>query len=231
MKIAIRAEGSTDIGELNIYGSLEKGPMLILLEKLECFQNLYSELGCTAEYSFIEWVYIHKKDIESSSEKRKKVVLRGKKSQREASIDTVLLKGFYNNSESFSSLAKEKEADIAIFFVDVDKDSIEDRYRQVKLGLNKHGFKDTGVPMIPNKISETWLMCCLSKYKNCAEHENSTTDKSSPNYPKKVCDESGYTRHKIAENCDPNQIDMPSFNQFREDFKIAVNSYLSYEVC
>ena len=63
MKIAIRAEGSTDIGVLAYDGSLSKGPMLILIEKLECYQNLYSELGCTEEYNSIEWVYIHKKTI------------------------------------------------------------------------------------------------------------------------------------------------------------------------
>lgn len=231
MKIAIRGEGSTDIGVLTSDGSLIKGPMLILIEKLECYQKLFTELGCTKEYNFIEWIYIDKKDIESSSERRRNVILRGKKSQREESVDTALLKGFYNNSESFASLAKEKIADIVIFFVDVDKDSIEDRYKKVKLGLNKHGFNDTGVPMIPNKISETWLMCCLSEYQNCAEHENVTTDKSSSSHPKKVCNSSGMTRHQIAENCDPNKIDMPSFNQFREDFKVAINTFMEYKIC
>ena len=79
MKIAIRAEGSTDIGVLAYDGSLSKGPMLILIEKLECYQNLYSELGCTEEYNSIEWVYIHKKTIEDSSDNGRQVILRGKK--------------------------------------------------------------------------------------------------------------------------------------------------------
>ena len=120
---------------------------------------------------------------------------------------------------------------MAIFFVDVDKDSLTDRYAQVKLGLKKYGFCETGVPMIPDKISEAWLMCCLSKYEKCEEHEKATSDKTSPNYPKNVCEASGFTRHEIAENCDPNQINMPSFNQFREDFKGAINSYIGYKVC
>lgn len=138
--------------------------------------------------------------------------------------------GFYNNSESFASLAKNQESDMAIFFVDTDSDSLDERYHQVKLGLSKHGFKDTGVPMIPNKISEAWLMCCLSGYKKCVDYENATTDKTSPNYPKKICDASGMTRHEIAENCDPNKINMPSFKQFKEDFHRAVNTFMKYEI-
>ncbi len=229
MKIAIRAEGPTDIGVLAYDGSLTKGPMLILIEKLDCYQNLYSELGCTEEYNSIEWVYIHKKKIEDSSDKRKKVILRGKKSKREEFVnkkDEALLKGFYKNSESFAFLAKEQDSDIAIFFVDTDNDIFEDRYKETKLGLSKYNFNETGVPMIPTKISESWLLCCLSEYKNCIEYENATNNTKSPNYPKKVCDASGFTRHEISENCDPNKIDMPSFNRFREDFKIAINSYI-----
>ena len=80
--------------------------------------------------------------------------------------------------------------------------------------------------MIPVKISEAWLMCCLSRYQNCSDYENSTTDKTSDKYPKKVCDASGYSRHEIAENCDPNRINMPSFNRFRDDFKAAAYSYI-----
>jgi len=226
VKIAIRAEGPTDIGVLAFDGSLTNGPMLILIEKLDCYQKLYSELGCTDEYNSIEWVYIHKKKIEDSSEKRKQVVLRGKKDKRKESIDTTLLKGFYNNSESFAFLAKEQDSDIAIFFVDTDNDVFEDRYQQTKLGLSKHNFNDTGVPMIPTKISESWLLCCLNKYKNCGKYEKLTSTKTSPQYPKNIRKASGFSEHEIAQNCDPNKINMPSFNRFREDFKKAVNSYI-----
>lgn len=61
MKIAIRAEGSTDIGELAYDGSLQKGPLLILLEKLACFQNYLSVCGFTDnmdQKDLIEWVYV-----------------------------------------------------------------------------------------------------------------------------------------------------------------------------
>jgi len=54
VKIAIRGEGITDIGTMNS-GTLTKGAILLLIERLECYQKLYGELGCTDEYNFIEW--------------------------------------------------------------------------------------------------------------------------------------------------------------------------------
>lgn len=226
MKIAIRGEGSTDIGSLEADG-LRKGPMLILLEKLDCYHELLSQLGFSDGLNvddFIEWNFIHKDEIKASSSERRTQIIRGKKGNTEA-------KGFYKNSEAFACLAKENNADIAIFFVDTDKESNESRYKAVKSGLQKHNFDETGVPMIPAKISEAWLMCCLEKYTNCENHEKATSDKTSSKYPKKVCENSGYTRHEIAENCNPNKIDMPSFNLFRDDFSLAVNSYMDYKVC
>ena len=78
--------------------------------------------------------------------------------------------------------------------------------------------------MIPYKISEVWLLCCLAEYKDCAKFETLTNSKSSLDYPKKQIEASGKTHDEIALNCDPNKIDMPSFNRFREDFKRAVNA-------
>ncbi len=211
------------MGVLAHDGILTKGPMLILLEKLDCYKELLSQLGFDDGLNidnFIEWEYIHKDDIKASSISRRIQVSRSKK---EIGLE---VKGFYKNSEAFSCIAKEKEADIAIFFVDADKDLFEDRYTQVKAGLSKNEYNETGVPMIPVKISEAWLMCCLSEYQDCANHENATTDKTSPNYPKNVCRMNGLNTYTIAKNCDPNKIDMPSFNRFRDDFKVAVNSYM-----
>jgi hypothetical protein len=227
MKIAIRGEGSTDVG-IKSDGSFQKGPMLILLEKLDCYRTLLEKLGFSDGLNiedFIEWEYIHKSDIKSSTNFRRRQVLRSKK---EIGLN---LKGFYKNSESFASIAREKDADIAIFFVDTDKEFSEDRHLQVNAGLSTHNYNETGVPMIPTKISEAWLMCCLSAYQNCSKHENATTDKSNPKHPKKVCDASGKTRYEIAQECDSNKIDMPSFNRFKEDFSNAVNHYIKYQIC
>ena len=227
MKIAIRGEGITDIG--TVYnGSLTKGAILLLIERLDCYKKLYNALGCSDEYNFIEWVYIHKDDIKHSTEKRKNIVLRGKKQNRVDGTDSYILKGFYNNSESFAYLAKKQNADIAIFFVDSDNDAFEIRYKRVKEGLKKGNFDITGVPMIPCKISEAWLLCCLNKYQNCSKYEKLTNSKTDTNYPKKQI---GKAHKEIAENCDPNKIDMPSFNRFRTDFSLAVNSVMHSKIC
>ena len=225
MKIAIRGEGPADMGVSYYADPLKKGPMTILIEKLDCYQQLSAKED-------VEWIYIHRKNIKESSKKRKKGILRGKKQYRnESDYENGILKRFYGNSESFAFLAKEQGVDIAIFFVDKDNNSNETRYEEVKLGLKKNGYDATGIPMMPVKTSEAWLMCCLSKYQDCAKHERATTDKRSPNYLKKVCKASGYTQLEIAENCDSNKIDMPSFNRFKEDFRGAINAYLGYEVC
>jgi len=231
MKIAIRGEGKTDMGYLD-NGEFIKGPILILIEKLECYTKLYSALGCTEDYNSIEWYYIHKKEIKNSSNRRKKTILRGKKDTRKKGIDNTTLKGFYEDSEAFAYLAKEKKADIAIFFVDSDKDTFELRYEPIKKGLKNGGSFDVrGVPMIPVKISEVWLLCCLNDYKNCSKFEALTNDKNDDNYPKKLIKESGKSHKEIAQNCDSNKINMPSFNQFRKDFHMAINNYMGYKVC
>ncbi len=86
MKIAIRGEGPADMGVSYYADPLRKGPMIILIEKLDCYQQLYNTLrNTTEEYNLIEWVYIHKKDITGSSENRKKGILRGKKQPRKES--------------------------------------------------------------------------------------------------------------------------------------------------
>jgi len=233
MKIALRGEGPTDIGALD-NGVFTKGPMVILIEKLSCYQSLLNNLGFSEELNindFIEWEYIDKYQISQSQNSRKKAVLRGKKRQSDALDNTSVLKSFYKNSESFGYLANLAQADLAIFFVDTDKDSFEQRYSQVKAGLSKHGLDKRGIAMIPVRISESWLMCCLSEYHNCSVHECATTDQESPKYPKNVCEASGFTRHEIAQKCDSNKINMPSFNKFRDDFQVAINDYMGYKVC
>ena len=73
------------------------------------------------------------------------------------------------------------------------------------------------MPMIPCKISEAWLLCCLNGYKKYKIFESLTNRKSSVEYPKKQIEASGQTHEEIAKKCDPNQIDMPSFNRFKEN--------------
>ena len=65
MRIAIRGEGPADMGGLYYANSFKKGPMVILIEKLDCYKQVSAKED-------IEWVYIHRKDTIQSSKDRKK---------------------------------------------------------------------------------------------------------------------------------------------------------------
>lgn len=97
---------------------------------------------CGGVETCMEWMYIPKEKISMQKQHRKKMVLRSTKNSK------MKTKGFFKNAEAFASIAKEKDADIAIFFVDTDKDDYEQRYQSVKDGLKVGGYDETGVPMI-----------------------------------------------------------------------------------
>jgi len=223
MKIALRGEGPTDMGK-NDNGNFVKGPMVLLIEKLDCYHSLLANcFGGEPEY--IEWVLIDKNKIKKDKHKRRTFAQRSLKEQ------DMERKGFVRYAESFSHLAAEEEADLVIFFVDADKDEYEKRYKSVKDGLAIGGYKERGVAMVPNKISEAWLLCC-DKPRDCNKYESFPTgDESNSRHPKKMIRDMGKTARQIAEDCDPNQISMPSFDRFREDFKEAINNYCRFEVC
>ncbi len=226
MHIAIRGEGPTDMGRLD-GTTFQKGPMVILIEKMDCFKVM-KEKCCGGVDEYIEWIYVHKNDIKQSKEARKKGVLRSKK---QANMKE---KRFFRDAEAFATIAKEKEAEMMIFFVDGDKgdkNEYERRYRSIVSGFTQAGVADRAIPMIPNKISEAWLLCCET-CENCDKFEKLPTgDESNPRNPKNILRKKGKTVYQIAQECDPNCIDMPSFNRFREDFRRIVNNICGYNTC
>ncbi len=207
--------------------TFQKGPMVILIEKMDCFKTM-KEKCCDGVDECIEWIYVHKNDIKQSKEARKKGVLRSKK---QANMKE---KRFFRDAEAFATIAKEKEAEMMIFFVDSDKgdkNEYERRYRSIVIGFTQAGVADRAIPMIPNKISEAWLLCCET-CKNCDKFEKLPTgDESNPKNPKNIIRKKGKTVYKIAQECDPNCIDMPSFNRFREDLIRMVNNVCGFPVC
>lgn len=226
MKIALRGEGPTDMGK-NDNGNFVKGPMVLLIEKLDCYCSLVEDC-CGGVPEIIEWVLIDKNKIKSDKNNRKKVVLRSLKE------NDLQRKRFVRDAESFSQLAAKEEADFVIFFVDGDKgeqEEYEKRYDSIKDGLKLGGYEKKGVAMVPNKISEAWLLCCDTPG-NCVQYEKLPTgDDSNPRNPKAIIRSRGKTPYQIADECDPNQIDMPSFNRFKKDFKKAINHYCKFKVC
>jgi len=233
MKIALRGEGPTDMGSMD--GMVfKKGPMVILIEKMECFLTMKEEC-CGGVDECIEWVYITKEEIKESKGRRKKVVLRAKKDREESERVAMEMKRFVRDAEAFATLSGEREADLMIFFVDGDKGNKKEyglRYASVKNGFRLAGKMDSGVPMVPNKISEAWLLCCLEDYRSCERFETLPTgDESNARHPKRIIRDRGMTVYEIADKCDPNRIDMPSFNRFREDFSATVNQVCGYGIC
>jgi len=218
MKIVLRGEGRTDVGYVDFEsGEFVAGPMVTLIKKLNCYKKLVEERfgGCDV---YIEWILVDKEKIKQKKKEAKKYQLRGKKNTDWNQ------KGFFVQSKLFSELAKEKGADIGIFFVDTDKDDYEARYQSVVDGFEDAGFSDKGLSMIPNKISEAWLLCCCDTSARCSDFERLPSgDDSNPRNPKNIIASMEETRYEIAEDCDPNQLDMPSFNRFREDFSSLIN--------
>lgn len=226
MRIAIRGEGPTDMGRLD-GTTFYEGPMVILIEKLDCFQAM-KEKCCGGVDDCIEWIYIHKDEIKQSKEARSRIVIKSKKKK------DLKIKRFFRDAEAFAVIAKKKEADMMIFFVDGDKGEKNEyklRYDTIVDGFKHAGVADKAIPMIPNKISEAWLLCCET-CENCSKYEMLPTgDESNPKNPKNMIRQRGKTAYDIAQECDPNCIDMPSFNRFREDFRRMVNNICGYNTC
>ncbi|BDY14021.1 hypothetical protein [Hydrogenimonas cancrithermarum] len=225
MQIAVRGEGPTDMGRNN-GGVFQEGPMVTIIRNLACYHNLIEWCFGGVKEGVVTFKLIEKGEIENSKEERKKMVVRGAKERG------MLTKKFFRHAEAFASIAKMMEADMAIFFTDADKESWEERYRSIKEGLKLGGFEKTGVPMVPNKISEAWLLCCDNPAQNCVKLESLPTgDESHPKNPKRMIKDMGKDPYQIASECDPNLIDMPSFNRFRDDFTDAVNAYCNWMIC
>ena len=229
MRIALRGEGPTDMGRADD----NDGPMVIMIKKMDCFRKMIEEcFGGIDDY--IEWLYIHKTEIKNSKGARKKGILRSKKNLGLTVDEDFSKKRFFWDAAVFAEIAKEKEADMMIFFVDADKggkNEYELRYESVVNGFTHSGVSDRAIPMIPNKISEAWLLCCV-ECENCDRYENLPTgDESNPRHPKKLIADMGKSPYQIAEECDPNCIDMSSFNRFRDGLSQMINNVCSYPLC
>lgn len=215
MKIALSGEGSTDLGE-NEYGTEKfiKGCMTVLMEKLDCFQEIREEVA---------YVYKSEGDLKAYKNENRKTLLRGQ-FNRDAKL-----------AYMFTNMLDSESPDIVIFFRDTDRvnsDNIDrkwgDKYNSIKEGLQKGGY-DNGIAMIPKPVSESWLLCCCQNHQHCEKLEYGKGNMKSSNHPKKLlvnnCD-TAIDRvslvEYVEENCDPNKINMPSFNTFRDDLCKAI---------
>ena len=126
---------------------------------------------------------------------------------------------------------------VAVFFRDSDgtQASPDDHWEQfteaVEAGFRAVGYRG-GVPMIPKPKQEAWLLCAMKEnpYQSCAALEaESGNDASEGSLKRKLAEAVGCdcsTDDMVEWFCsgrvDINNIDMPSFNRFKESLKLAV---------
>lgn len=153
---------------------------------------------------------------------------------------TKLQKGFVehaNRATTMADYAKETEHQLAIYFHDTDRNDFDALVNAIKLGFNSiEGVQ--GVPMVPKPTSEAWLICGLKEnpYTHCSALENDLSGNDAAatnNAPKKVlgrliglsadAEPNTEQQFQAAEQSDVSRIDMPSFNQFRENLTTAID--------
>lgn len=239
MHLLLSGEGPTDIGVCNpssgqCEGShFKTGPMSWIVDQLvescQGYEFSYLENGCV---SFVSESYLADNKPKPA---RKSMALRGKKRLPETRY-------YFNNARALAIVAKEKalavnDSVIAVLFRDSDGTASAGRgdWRHKRDSMKK-GFSDEeyelGVPMIPKPKSEAWLLCAVkeSPYHACAGLENESGNDKGVNPLKlqlsKALNGEDSTR-EINERLrdkriDIQQIDMPSFDAFKEELDLAV---------
>lgn len=153
-----------------------------------------------------------------------------------------LAKGFIEHAHRAAVMAKyayDNEHQLGIYFHDADKEPTSKFIDAITLGANS--LDDSAdyppiVAMIPKPTSEAWFICAKkeSPYTHCAQLEKdlSGNDSASPqNSPKRILasllsvdDCTTPIQLDLARECNIEQIDMPSFNQFKNDLCQAITT-------
>ncbi|MCR3965156.1 hypothetical protein NUK45_19485 [Aeromonas veronii] len=132
------------------------------------------------------------------------------------------------------------EAQLAIYFHDTDGTNRDphdpnDLVLAVNEGFRAAGFASQGVAMVPQPTSEAWLICSCKPdaYQHCAQLETqlSGNDRSPDRAPKLVLGHHlgnpNYHRGDllpVVNAIELDRLDMPTFNQFRDDLKQGIRN-------
>lgn len=132
------------------------------------------------------------------------------------------------------------EAQLAIYFHDTDGTNREphdpnDLVQAVNEGFRAAGFAGQGVAMVPQPTSEAWLICSCKPdpYQHCTQLETqlSGNDRSPARAPKLVLGHHlgnpAYHRGDllpVVNAIELDRLDMPTFNQFRDDLKQGIRN-------
>jgi hypothetical protein len=144
-------------------------------------------------------------------------------------------------AEALAQYAIAHQHEIAAYFHDTDgtrsdkQDRRECLRQAIMAGFRAAEFGDKGLAMIPKPTSEAWFICGVkaTPYQHCTqlEDELSGNDRSPERAPKVRLGEHlgnpNYTRqdlNALVEQLDVTRIDMPSFNELREQVKTAITN-------
>lgn len=249
--ILVTGEGPTDIGysltgqniSTNVVGSKAEfcnGPFYRLLERmlLRFMPNWNSDQF--DEANPISASYVSHGHLSRCS----KELAKGNKKFRFAGKS--MPKGFAGltkQSTELAKLASELGCEMAFYFHDTDGNnqnkSSASRLQENMVNAAKQGFRSGGlescVAMIPKPTSEAWLICSCkaNAYDACGNLEVtlSGNDDSPPEQSPKLVLESiigaAFTDpilYEKIEELDIERMDMPSFNQFRDDMQQAIQN-------
>jgi len=240
MIIIVSGEGPTDIGSCtNGAGTCEgsefqAGAMGHFIDRLVEPIWGYSPLESGAIICLIE------RELGRLSDRAKIVTLPGKKKAQGTGY-------FFKNAYALAKFAGDVEEEnncqtMAVLFRDSDgtrstRDGLwEEKVSSINLGFVAGGY-DRGVPMVPKPKSEVWLLCAIQEYayQHCAQLESVSGNDRSPDSAKRKLEmalkPSGKTYIDIpdmvvAGEILPANIDMPSFNSFRERLEVVANSMI-----
>lgn len=232
MRLLLCGEGKTDMGQVDPTEdglTFRPGPMAWMVDKLLEKRLGYSLLDTHATGAQCVRL-ITKAELKQKSPK-KPVVLPGAK----FAMGT---HHFKRNAHVLGLVAMEEaestdDVVIAVLFRDTDgtrsapRNLWEEKWNSIQAGfrLSKFPF---GVAMLPRPKSEAWMICALKEtpYQNCAILEEGPGNDASPNSLKSqlvsLVGQAGAEEQAnwiASGRIDPNRIDMPSFNCFRDNLE------------
>jgi hypothetical protein len=246
MLLLLSGEGPSDMGLARLVKpcceteEFEHGPLCLMLDKLaEAFHGLqYSLLDSQQVFFTAKQQLADTAKVESP----RKVRLPGKKHGRETAY-------YYKNALALAHIAQalstsQTQKVVVVLFRDADgtvsssRGEWQQKLQSMQDGFTSANYAELGVPMLAKPKSEAWLICALKgqPYQHCAALEERSGNDDSPHSLKAelaglVGDTSAPALAQLVRDgrINPAQIDMPSFNQFKQSFEQALRHAVSAE--
>jgi hypothetical protein len=235
MKFILSGEGPTDIGDWDYCSEgrfFNPGPMAVFIDIIVQSVLRFSPLDTDGRRGDMV-TFINESELAHYSKTmRKSFVVPGKK----------LMKGtgfFTKNAQALGTIALQRATQedchyVAVLFRDSDgtrtRDEWEEKWDSIANGFSRSGF-DRGVPMVPRKKSEAWLIAGLDNSGHqCLYLEERSGNDDSPNSLKMEL--ANRLREAVSRDLlnarihdgtiDQTRIQLPSYNKFKESLLAAL---------